>query len=172
MKTFIIKKFKIISLFFVIAIMITIFLLSAQSAQDSSELSGKIVDVVIKIVLPHYNELSYTEQQQIKEKVSLIVRKLAHFTEFAILGFFLMLHLLTYKPYIKFFNFKLFIRAVISWIIGTLYAFSDELHQMFVTDRYSSVYDVMIDSSGVLVGIFLLILLLLIVFKSNRFSSL
>ena len=149
---------KYLSLFFVISIMITIFLFSAQSAKDSSDLSGKIVDIVIKIVLPNYNELPYIQQQQIKEKVSLVIRKLAHFTEFAVLGFFLMVHLLSYKPYIKSFNIKLFIRVCISWIIGTLYAVSDEIHQMFVTDRYSSIYDVMIDSSGILFGILLIIL--------------
>ena len=164
--------FKYLSLFFVITIMITIFLFSAQSAQDSGKLSGKIVDIVIKIVLPHYKDLSYEQQQQIKEKVTLVVRKLAHFTEFAVLGFFLMIHLLSYKPYIKSFNFKMFIRACISWVIGVLYAFSDELHQMFVTDRYSSIYDVMIDSSGVLVGVFLLILILPLIFKSNCLNSL
>jgi VanZ family protein len=152
--------------------MITIFLFSAQSAQDSGKLSGKIVDIVIKIVLPHYKDLSYEQQQQIKEKVTLVVRKTAHFTEFAVLGFFLMIHLLSYKPYIKSFNFKMFIRACISWVIGVLYAFSDEFHQMFVTDRYSSIYDVMIDSSGVLFCVFLLILLLPLIFKFNYLNSL
>ena len=146
--------FKYLLLFFVVTIMVTIFLFSVQSAQDLSKLSSKIVDIVIKIVLPYYKDLSYEQQKQIKEKVTLFVRKLAHFTEFAILGFFLMIHLLSYKPYIKFFNFKMFIRACVSWVIGVLYAFSDELHQMFVTDRYSSIYDVMIDTSGVLIGIF------------------
>ena len=146
--------FKYLLLFFVVTIMVTIFLFSVQSAQDLSKLSSKIVDIVIKIVLPYYKDLSYEQQKQIKEKVTLFVRKLAHFTEFAILGFFLMKHLLSYKPYIKFFNFKMFIRACVSWVIGVLYAFSDELHQMFVTDRYSSIYDVMIDTSGVLIGIF------------------
>ena len=164
--------FKYLSLFFVITIMITIFLFSAQSAQDSGKLSGKIVDIVIKIVLPHYKDLSYEQQQQIKEKVTLVVRKTAHFTEFAVLGFFLMIHLLSYKPYIKSFNFKMFIRACISWVTGVLYAFSDELHQMFVTDRYSSIYDVLIDSSGVLFGVFLLILLLPLIFKFNYLNSL
>ena len=89
--------FKILSLFFVIAIMLTIFLFSAQTAQDSSKLSGEIVEIVIKIVLPHYDELPEIQQQQIKEKVTLIVRKLAHFTEFAVLGFFLILHLISYN---------------------------------------------------------------------------
>lgn len=148
--------------------MVTIFLFSAQSAQDSSKLSGKIVNIVIKIVLPHYDELPYVRQQEIKEKVTLIVRKVAHFTEFALFGFFLMMHLISYKPYIKVFNYKMFIRAVISLIIGVLYAFSDEIHQMFVADRYSSIYDVMIDSSGVLFGIAILILSLPIVLKSFK----
>ncbi len=160
MKLFIIKNLKLISLFLVIAIMVTIFLFSSQSAQDSSKLSGEIVDIVIKVVYPNYNDLSFEQQQQIKEKVTLIVRKLAHFTEFAVLGFFLMLHLLSYKPYIKFLNIKLFIRGCISFAIGVLYAFSDEIHQIFVMDRYASIYDVMIDSSGVLFGIVILILLI------------
>ena len=150
--------FKILSLFFVIAIMLTIFLFSAQTAQDSSKLSGEIVEIVIKIVLPHYDELPEIQQQQIKEKVTLIVRKLAHFTEFAVLGFFLILHLISYRPYIKSFNNKLLIRAGISCVIGILYAVSDEFHQMFVTNRYSSIYDILIDSSGVLFGISILII--------------
>lgn len=145
--------------------MVTIFLFSAQSAQDSGKLSGKIVNIVIKIVLPHYDELSYVRQQEIKEKITLIVRKTAHFTEFAVLGFFLMMHLMSYKPYIKVFNYKMFIRAFISFIIGVLYAFSDEIHQSLVTDRYSSIYDVMIDGSGVLFGIVVLILSLPMVLK-------
>ncbi|MBO7611901.1 MAG: VanZ family protein [Elusimicrobia bacterium] len=148
--------------------MVTIFLFSAQSAQDSSKLSGEIVDVVIKVMYPHYNNLPEEQQQQIKDKVTLVVRKLAHFTEFATLGFFLMLHLLSYKPYIKSFNIKLFIRVCISFIIGALYAFSDEIHQMFVTDRYSSIYDVMIDSSGVLFGIFLLLTILPMYLRRSR----
>ena len=157
MKTFIIKNFKIISLFCVIAVMSVIFLFSAQTAQESGGLSDKIVAVVLKVAVPNYDKLPITEQEQIKEKISFIVRKTAHFTEFAVLGFFLMLHLLSYKPYIKSFNFKLFIRACISWIIGTLYAVSDELHQMFIPDRYPSMFDVMVDSSGVLFAIFLLL---------------
>ena len=62
----------------------------------------------------------------------------------------------------------MFIRACISLIIGVLYAFSDEIHQMFVADRYSSIYDVMIDGSGVLFGIAILILSLPIVLKNFK----
>lgn len=156
---------KLFSLFFTIAMMVTIFLFSAQSAQDSGKLSEKIVNIVIKIVLPNYDELPYVRQQEIKEKITLIVRKTAHFTEFAVLGFFLMMHLISYKPYIKVFNYKMFIRAFISFIIGVLYSFSDEIHQSFVADRYSSIYDVFIDSSGVLFGIVVLILSLPMVLK-------
>jgi len=162
---------KFISLFFTIAVMVTIFLFSAQSSHASNKLSGKIVGIDIKIFLPNYDKLPYEKQQEIKDKITLVVRKTAHFTEFAILGFFLMIHLLSYnKPNIKYFNRKMFICAFISLIVGVLYAFSDEIHQMFVTDRYSSIYDVMIDSSGVLFGIVVLILILPLFYK-NSFNS-
>ena len=161
---------KHISLFCVIAIMIAIFLLSAQPAKESSDLSGKIVTVVLKIIIPNYDELPLMEQESIKEKVSFFVRKLAHFTEFAALGFFLIMYLLTFQPYIKTFNLKLLIRVFLGWIIGTFYAVTDEIHQMFVTDRYSSIYDVVIDSSGVLFGIILLIFLFSFVFRNSQIS--
>lgn len=148
-----------ISLFCSIAVMIIIFLFSAQPAEESSELSGEIVTAILKIFVPNYDELSVTEQEQIQEKLSVVVRKLAHFTEFAVLGFFVMMYLLTFIPNIKSFDFKLFIRMLGCWAFCTFYAVTDEIHQMFVTDRYSSIYDVIIDSSGVLFGIALVILL-------------
>lgn len=161
---------KHISLFCVIAIMITIFLLSAQPAKESSDLSGKIVNVVLKIIMPNYDDLPLIEKEYIKEKMSFFVRKLAHFTEFAALGFFLIMYLLTFQPYIKTFNLKLLIRICLGWLVCTFYAITDEIHQMFVTDRYSSIYDVIIDSSGVLFGIILLIFLLSFVFRNSQIS--
>ncbi|WP_413852899.1 VanZ family protein, partial [Candidatus Ruminimicrobium bovinum] len=95
MKIFIIKNLKYISLFCTIAVMVAIFLFSAQSAQQSSKLSGRIVTVVLRIVMPNYDKLPFLERQKIKDKVSYIVRKTAHFTEFAALGFFLILYLLS-----------------------------------------------------------------------------
>jgi len=155
MKTFVTKNIKTISLFCLIVVMTAIFLFSAQSAQESSKLSGRIVTVVLKIVMPGYYDLPFLEKQKIKDKISYIVRKTAHFTEFAALGFFLMLYLVSVYG-----SIKLFSRVVFSWIIGSFYAVTDEIHQMFVTARYSSFTDVLIDSSGVFFGIIFLIFIL------------
>ena len=155
MKNFIIKNLKNISLFCLIATMVAIFLFSAQSAEESSKLSGRIVTVVIRIVMPSYDNLPFLEQQQIREKVTFVVRKIAHFTEFMALGFFLMLYL--FCVYTK---IKLFYIAFFSWVGGTFYAVTDEIHQMFVSGRYPAVTDVVIDSSGVLFGIIFLLVLM------------
>ncbi len=152
MKQFIIRNLKNISLCCLIATMVAIFLFSAQSAEESSKLSGRIVTAVIRIVMPSYDDLPFLEQQRIKEKVSFVVRKIAHFTEFAALGFFLMLYL--FCVYTK---TKLFYLSFFSWVGGTFYAVTDEIHQMFVSGRYPAATDVLIDSSGVLFGILFLI---------------
>ena len=49
---------------------------------------------------------------------------------------------------------KLRLRRIwfIAWITGTLYAASDEFHQMFTGERSPQVRDVCIDSSGAAVG--------------------
>ena len=71
----------------------------------------------------------------------LVLRKLAHATEYAILGFLLL-------------------RAVgrKSWALalGVAYAVSDEVHQHFVAGRHGAPLDVVIDAIGVTVGVFLL----------------
>jgi len=155
MKKFLIRNLKNISFCCLIFVMAAIFFFSSQSAQESSELSGKIVTAVIKIFIPSYDKLPFFEQQIIQEKISYVVRKTAHFTEFTALGFFLILYLFSLNL-----NIKLFYLTFFSWLGGTFYAVIDEIHQMFVKARYSSVTDVLIDSSGVLFGIIILSFLL------------
>ena len=68
----------------------------------------------------------------------LLVRKIAHAVEFGVLG-------------------ALFLRATgrpgLAFVLGTLYAVSDEVHQSFVPGRMGSAVDVAIDMIGVLAGI-------------------
>ena len=76
-----------------------------------------------------------------------LVRKLAHFTEFACLGALLTwLFGMLSKP------------LLIALPCGFLVACVDETIQRFVPDRGPAFRDVLIDTSGVLVGIGLLIL--------------
>ncbi|MEF2639337.1 MAG: VanZ family protein, partial [Lachnospiraceae bacterium] len=51
-------------------------------------------------------------------------------------------------------------RILIPFALGVLYAASDEFHQLFVPGRSGQVRDVCIDSSGVMIGILLLTLVL------------
>jgi VanZ family protein len=68
----------------------------------------------------------------------LVLRKLAHAAEFAVLGFLLL-------------------RAIghewAALALGIAYAVSDELHQHFVPGRFGSPVDVMLDAVGVAVGV-------------------
>jgi VanZ family protein len=68
----------------------------------------------------------------------LVLRKIAHAAEFAVLGFLLL-------------------RAVggpqVALGLGIAYAVSDEIHQHFVPGRLGSPIDVLIDSAGVLAGV-------------------
>lgn len=82
------------------------------------------------------------------------VRKMAHFCEFSLLGFWFMLCLRVYTRH--------FVRHV-SWplFFGLLTAVIDETIQLYVPGRSSSVKDVLLDFSGVLTGLFIALLILL-----------
>lgn len=83
------------------------------------------------------------------------VRKLAHFCEFALEGFLLMLCLRVYT--------HRFVRHV-SWPLlgGMTTALMDETIQLWSPGRTSQVRDVWIDMAGVVFGIFVALVLLLI----------
>ena len=83
---------------------------------------------------------------------NLIIRKLGHFSEYMILGFFSFSYLsnLLMKDN-NFENHKK--TAIISMVFSVIYASSDEFHQTFVVGRDGNVTDVLIDSSGALIGI-------------------
>ena len=70
----------------------------------------------------------------------LVLRKLAHAAEYAVLGALLL---------------RATGRARLAFALGTLYAVSDELHQTFVPGRMGSPIDVAIDVAGVMCGIVL-----------------
>lgn len=73
-----------------------------------------------------------------------ILRKCAHFSEFALLGFLTALA-------VKNFEKKKFISA--AFAISAAYAATDELHQLFVEGRACRFFDFGVDCSGALAGI-------------------
>ena len=152
MKDWIRKHSILLSLFLVIAVMVIIYCFSAQTGVESGAMSGRITRWVLNLVVPGFGDFSQEKQEAIRSTVSFVVRKLAHFSEYALLGISLMLHIAQIEK-------KITVRLpwLWSWCVGTLYAASDEFHQGFVAGRGPSVRDVMIDSSGVIAGTLLLV---------------
>lgn len=156
MKHWIEKHSILLSLLLVIAVMVMIYCFSAQTGAESGAMSGRITMWILNLVVPGFGDFSPEKQEAIRSTVSFVVRKLAHFSEYALLGFSLMLHIAQIEK-------KIAVRLpwLWSWVAGTLYAASDEFHQGFVADRGPSLQDVMIDSSGVIAGTLFLLFILL-----------
>ena len=127
-----------------IAVAVMIFLFSAQSGLKSSTISDWFADLLIPVIDPEFEELPAVEQVTVESFAQKLVRKTAHFAEFALLGFFLRLLTGSYamrQP------------TRWAWLAGTLYACTDELHQLFVPERSCLWQDVLLDSCGVLAGV-------------------
>lgn len=146
------KNKRIILIILTIIWMLIIFWFSSQNSTQSSGTSQKVIKAVLKIV-------SNVEQEQeniIVEQMQHIVRKMAHFSIYMIGGILLINLVSTYTAK------KAWMYA---WLIGTMYAITDEIHQYFVPGRSCEIRDVVIDSSGVIIGIVMVVLIKYILTK-------
>lgn len=140
------KRFSWRSLFFWLTLILVllvagmIFFFSSQPADQSTQTSGSVMAFLLGLFGLDADTMA-ADQLGL---VHTVVRKLAHFTEFGMLGFSLLLHLRVGRR-------KRGMAA--AWVLGTLYAVSDELHQMFEAGRGPQLRDVAIDSAGVLAGV-------------------
>jgi VanZ family protein len=71
----------------------------------------------------------------------LVLRKIAHAAEYAVLGALL---------------FRALGRELPAVVIGIAYAVTDEVHQAFVSGRHGTPVDVLVDAVGVLIGVYVL----------------
>lgn len=78
-----------------------------------------------------------------------ILRKIFHITEYAVLSILLVNALFVSVGFRKSNIYFL------SFVLGVLYAISDEIHQYFVPGRFFSIVDIIIDNVGVAIGIIL-----------------
>lgn len=139
---------KVIYSILIVLWMSVIFCLSNQPAIDSTELSDGFISNTIGNVYKIFNKnISSDELNEIKVKYTHPVRKMAHFTIYMILG---ILITLLVREYNVSFNKCLFI----SLLVCLLYSISDEVHQLFVSGRSGEIRDVLIDTSGSFIGIF------------------
>lgn len=126
-----------------------IFNFSSQDGEASSGLSTKIT-IALTQNIKRIQMLEESEKQQVLEKIEFIIRKLAHFSIYTLVGVLMMSLMNTY-------NIKGTNRIYISLIVGFIYACSDEFHQFFVPERSAMPTDVLIDTLGVSFGIALVL---------------
>ena len=138
--------FRVIFTIALIACIVFIFRNSLQEGYFSSERSQAVMRA-LNHLLDKVNLGPLSEHT---------VRKLAHFAEFTLEGFLLMLCLRVYTSH--------FVRHV-SWPLlgGMTTALMDETIQKFIPGRTSQVTDVWIDMGGMVFGLFVALILLLIV---------
>lgn len=148
-KTNLLRAFLIICL---LGTFFAIFGFSSQDAKESSGLSRQVTNTVTKNV-KSIQRLEKSQKEIVLSKIEKIVRKIAHFSIYTLVGILLMALFSTY-------NMKERNRIILSLVIGIIYASSDELHQRFVSGRSGQITDVMIDSFGVLFGILIVMLVM------------
>ena len=134
-----------------LSVMAVIFILSADNTAESDAKSEFFSDSLTYKIFELFS-LSKEQMQQVIKLSVVIVRKAAHFTEYAALGFLLASVFMS-------FYVKLKLLIPISFLTGSLYAVSDEIHQYYVPGRSCQLSDMLLDSSGVLAGIFLLLII-------------
>lgn len=117
-----------------------IFWLSSKDGSQSQNMSDSVRGILMKLFGPLLN--------------SFIVRKFAHFFEYAVLGFLIGCAL--------FLSRKRF-SPITAVICSALYSISDEIHQYFVPGRACRIFDVGVDTLGALTGTLILALIILII---------
>ena len=160
------KKLNYLFLVLVLLLCALIFSLSADDGDQSSRKSSFVTALVLKVFVPNWNAMEEKERDALIERYSHPIRKSAHFIEYALLGFLSCGYLFTSNfPILKsnrIYN-PLFSRA-----FPTLYAASDEIHQMFVGSRGPSVADVVLDSFGAIVGVLAMVAVTFVILRVKR----
>ena len=149
------KKKKIIFIILTILWMLTVFCFSSENSNKSSNTSGNTIKAIIRIFV----QLPQEKEDQVVEQLQHIVRKMAHFTLYAIGGIILINLVRCYT------SKKAWIHA---WGTGTTYAITDEIHQYFVPGRSCELLDIFIDSAGVITGILIILGIIWLINKKYK----
>ena len=131
-----------------------IFMFSHQNAELSSDISQGFTARIIMLLAEHniidipVSSSGLSEAVlKIAESIDTVVRKLAHFSIYGVLG------ILTYELSLCYYKRKK--AAAAALITCLLYAISDEIHQLFIPGRAGMVIDVILDFSGSIFALFM-----------------
>ncbi len=124
-----------------------IFYLSAQNGEESSDLSGSFVTALLE-----FFHLNMDEE---------LLRTIAHCLEFT--GLSLLIFNAVYSTW------EIKLTPVIAFCGTVAYAITDEIHQIFVPERAFQISDILVDSTGALIGVSAsFIILKIILFVKER----
>ena len=142
------KKNKKAIVFWILTVLVMgiIFFLSSRNADESTEQSNWLLNILNAV----FGEGAFS---------MFVVRKLAHFSEFALLCF-----LFNYSFYFTYSKNKM----LLSLGLTSLYEATDEFHQRFVEGRACQLTDWTIDTAGAVAGLLAFVLLTLIINKINQ----
>lgn len=139
------KTKRIVLALLLIIIMSSIFIFSEQDGNTSKNTSDTFTSVVIdKITDVTKKEITKEKKKNLIVNTRFIVRKMAHFTVYLVLG------ILIYQ-FLSTFNINKIV--LYSILFCLLYAITDEIHQLYSIGRTARVYDVIIDTIGSSLGI-------------------
>ncbi len=131
--------------------MVFIFYLSAQTAKDSSELSGILIRKLAEFLRSDFHSLAPAKQVQFIADLQHVARKAAHALLYMVLGILCM-------TAFSFKHQRWYLAIIPAALVCAGYAATDEVHQLFVPGRSGELGDVAIDFCGSLAGIFLVVL--------------
>lgn len=134
------KIYKAVSVILLVAVAVTIFVLSHQNGTESSQTSGFVTMLLSAFFGDNVPEA--------------IVRTFGHFSEFAALGFLSLNCFYAFKK-----EKKPVLCASLSW----LYAWTDEIHQIFIEGRAFQISDLLVDLAGIITGTLIILIILLLV---------
>lgn len=126
---------------------------SIDTVVNNVNLNQVIKDRVDDAVISDQSENISVQKESTKEFSKLVkiinypIRKGAHLFEYLILAVLFVIALSNYRIRYR----KL---IYIAFFVCFLYACSDEIHQLFVIGRTARVFDVFIDTLGIVVGLF------------------
>ncbi len=156
--------FKLVTLLLILINMFFIFSFSSEKASVSKETSKKVTEKILEVTVSDFHKKPEPVKKNMVKALDGKIRSLAHFSEYTLLGFLVVLHLSLYKmSKIK--------SASLALSGCTFYAVIDEIHQHFVPGRSFQFIDIFTDFSGALLGVLLLTLIIIFSEKTTKKSA-
>ena len=151
------KKNSALWLILCVVWMMMIFMFSRQDGTTSHGLSESVSRFIGGIMHPGFGSWPVSQQLQWQESFDTLLRKLAHFAEYMLLGILAYLSIngiWNAKKRRK--NMSQVMRGLVTFYPCVMIGAADEMIQIFSENRGASVADIVLDCIGALAGILLM----------------